>query len=194
MININLLPWRDDVRLQQKQKFFSLLVAATVFALCIIAGNHWVVSHKIALQEQRNNFLKKNIAAFSTEIDGLKVLQKEKQQLLENLSLIQDLHDSKFRVVRMLDEVVRLVPKNVHLTKILRTDTGVYFEGTAKSNEKITRLMKNISRSKWLNDPELKEIEVDAKTPSQKHFKLVTKEVTTSTPSLGVTKTEEHHS
>lgn len=194
MININLLPWRDDVRLEHKKRFFSLVIAASVLALFFIAGNHWVMSKKIAKQEERNTFLKKNIASFSHEIEALRLLQKEKEQLVQNLNLIQDLHDSKFRVVRILDEVVRLVPKHVHLTKILRTDSSVYFEGTAKSNERITLLMKNISKSSWLNDPELKEIEVDAKVPSLKRFKLVTKEVGVSIPSLSSIKTKEHYS
>lgn len=192
MININLLPWRDDARIENKRQFAILAVATALVGVILIAVIHLTLSEKIARQEQRNNFLTENISSFSTEINLLKSLQKEKQQLLQSLNLIQDLHDSKFRVVRILDEVARLVPNQVHLTKILRTDSKIYFEGTASSNEKITLLMKKINELNWLNNPELNEIEVDANVPSLKHFKLMTQEKAIAPFALGSTKEERH--
>lgn len=173
MIRINLLPWREELRAEHKKQFLVSLALSVVIALLIIGGFHFSVSQEISYQQARNTYLTQTVQEMNREIQTLKKINVEKEQLLQNLSLIQDLNNSKFEVVGVLDELVQLVPKQVHFTKIDRHKNRITLEGTATSNEKITQLMRNINQAKWLTDPELQEIHTDDLDPAEKDFKLV---------------------
>jgi len=173
MIDINLQPWRDDYRTEQKKLFLIAIGASAILGFLIIGLIHWSIASKIQHQDNRNNFLTQQMLLMTSEMASLKKINVEKEQLIQNLQLIQDLHNSKFHVVGMLDELVKLVPKQVHLAKITRLKNKMIIAGSATSNDKITQFMKNISRSEWLKTPVLKAIEVKDNNPSLRHFELV---------------------
>lgn len=174
MIQINLLPWREELRNLHKQQFVFELGIAGLLAVILTVGIHAVISSKISAQNQRGQFIQTHITELHNQIKTYKALDDQMQQLINNLHLVRDMQNSRFKIVGFLDEVVRLIPKKVHLNRIDQKGNKVVIEGTATSNNKITRFMKNIERSKWLTAPVLNEIKVDDDDFHKRHFELVT--------------------
>ena len=86
MILINLLPHREERRKRRKVAFFAGLGLSVVLGLAGVGAWYLVVQQLIAGQQQRNDFLKteiakldvqiKDIASLKAEIESLKARQK----------------------------------------------------------------------------------------------------------------------
>lgn len=174
MISINLMDWRDQARAEQKKQFFMEVLAAALFAIIILLFWHWNVGQQISMQHERNTFLTQKTADIESQIQKYHALSKEKAQLLANLQLIQDLHNSKYQIVGMLDELAHLIPKEIYLNSIMRENDQVVLIGTAQGNANITQLMKNMEKSNWLADSELRQITELKTDDTKRQFELVT--------------------
>jgi type IV pilus assembly protein PilN len=62
MTRINLLPWRDVRRVQRQRDLVGLLVAAALLALGIVYLAHTEIASRIEFQQQRNEYLRGEIA------------------------------------------------------------------------------------------------------------------------------------
>ena len=62
MTRINLLPWREEQRQEQKKQFAIMAVMSCVLAAAIVGLIHFQMQSKIDYQLSRNNFLTQEIA------------------------------------------------------------------------------------------------------------------------------------
>lgn len=192
-ININLLPWREESKEQQKREFFSMLGLAVVAASGLMLLIHMVIGRQITLQNEDNSYLKHEITILDQQIEEIKKLEKEKKQLLAKMEVIQALQASRPQVVRLFDGIVRLIPPGLFLTNLNRTGNRIIIDGRAESNTRVSTLMRNIEASKLLMDPILSVIQSDEEKQGEKQrasdrligFNLQATEVTE--PGLGAT-------
>ena len=62
MANINLLPWREELRAERQRTFFSSLGLSAAVAVLILVVSDRVVDSQLDTQSGRNRFLEDNIA------------------------------------------------------------------------------------------------------------------------------------
>ena len=179
-VRINLLPHREERR-KLARKHFSLLVGLTaVLGLAIVGAVHVYNANQISVQEQRNTFLKGEIAKLDKEIDEIKKLKSEIAALLARKQIIETLQADRAQTVHLLDELVRRTPEGVYLRAFKQTGLRVNVLGYAQSNARVSTLMRNIEASPWLERPELVEIRatnVDRKRVSDFNLNLHVKRV-----------------
>ena len=72
--------------------------------------------------------------------------------LLTKIDLIQKLQESRPLTVHLFDEIPRILPDGVYLTKIIQTGTDLIFEGKSPSNARVSDFMKAIEASPWLQN------------------------------------------
>ncbi len=150
MTRINLLPWREELRKQKKQEFFTVLFGMAILGVVLIFAINTFIGNQIATQEERNQFLTSEIAKLDEKIKEIKNLQTRRNQLIERMKVIQDLQGNRPVVVHLLDELTRTLADGVYYTKITRTDKKMSLEGIAETNNKISKLMRNLDGSLWL--------------------------------------------
>jgi type IV pilus assembly protein PilN len=155
MININLLPWREEKIERQKRLFIIFLAGCCGLAACIIIALHSILAYKIATQNAINEGLKFKIKALDQKIAEIETLQKEKSNLLARLAVIQQWQKDKSQMIQLFDTVARVVPEGLYLTSLSRTGVHLLLEGKAKSNAQISELMRNIETSDEINQPVL---------------------------------------
>ena len=159
MILINLLPHREEKRRQRKRNFFVGLGLAAGVGAVLSAMWFGVVQQTTVAQQQRNAFLRteiarqegqiKDIANLRTEIDGLKARQ----------GAVEDLQLNRNVPVQLLDELVRMTPEGVYLTSIRQTDGVVLLNGLAQTNERVSEFLRSTqANTSWLDRMELVEI------------------------------------
>ncbi len=161
MTRINLLPWREELRQEQKKQFAMMLGMTAVLAIAIVALIHFQMQAKIDYQLSRNNFLNAEIAKVNEEIKEISELQKVRRSLIERMEVIQDLQASRPSIVHLFTEIVSTVPNGVYLKTLTQTDTNLLINGEAESNARVSTYMRNLAASDWLKDPNLTVIEIE---------------------------------
>ncbi len=183
MARINLLPWREEKRLQREKSFYTALVIATILAVVIIVAVSMQIEMMIKYQQNRNNYLKIEIAQLEKSILEIKGLQKKKNSLVERMKVIQKFQTHRSDSVHLLDEVTKVLPEGVHLTSYKQINQKQDFKGVAQSNARVSAFMRNIARSKWLEKPDLNVIKAKGKVEGDRYkystFELMAVQQTT---------------
>ena len=161
MTQINLLPWREELRQEQKKQFAVMAVMTCVLAAAIVALIHFQMQAKIDYQLSRNSFLTSEIAKVDEEIKEISELQKVRRSLIERMEVIQDLQGSRPSIVHLFTEIVSTVPNGVYLKTLTQTGSNLLINGEAESNARVSTYMRNLSASEWLKDPNLTVIEIE---------------------------------
>ena len=167
LTTINLLPWREEQRQDQKKKFLVMMVLTCALAAAIVGLIHIQMASKIDYQLSRNQFVSKEIAKLDEEIAEISELQKVRRSLIERMEVIQDLQGSRPSIVHLFAEIVSTVPNGVYLETLTQTGSNLLVSGEAESNARVSTYMRNLSNSEWLKDPNLSVIEIEDKTTNR---------------------------
>jgi len=155
MAKINLRPWREELRKERQSEYIVILGVVFISAVAIwwlISGAY---SGAIANQEYRNQYIKTQSAALDKKIIEIKELRSKKSQLLERMRLIQDLQGNRPVIVRIFDEMARVMPEDLFFESVSAKGNNFSLKGRASGNEHISQLMRNFDRSPWFNEPNL---------------------------------------
>ncbi len=158
MIRINLLPHREEARRARRQQFFSLLGMVVVLGALVVFLIYTIIDGYISRQEEKNDFLKKEIAVLDKQIDQIKRLKEQTQALLARKQVIEALQRDRGEAVSMLSELVKQVPEGVYLKSLKQEGQKVSLSGYVQSNARVSTLMRNLEASPALERPELLEI------------------------------------
>ncbi len=163
MTSINLLPWREWKRQEQKKQFGLWSVLSLSLAAVIMLLIHIQMGTKIDYQLSRNNYISSEISKLDKKIADIVELQKVRRSLLERMAVIQDLQRSRPSIVHLFTEIVSTVPNGVYLQSLSQTDGNLVMSGEAESNSRVSTYMRNLSGSDWLKDPNLTVIQIEDK-------------------------------
>jgi type IV pilus assembly protein PilN len=132
-------------------------MTALLGAAVVLAG--WLFySQRISAQEDRNKFMKAEIAKVDKEIDEIKEVKDKIAALLARKAVIETLQTDRVQTVHLMDELVRQMPEGVFLKSVKQQGAGIDLVGYAQSNARVSTLMRNIESSPWLANPNLVEI------------------------------------
>lgn len=158
MANINLLPWREQKREQEKKLFNStILLGVLIAAAIVIIANYSVttmVNHQISLNDRLNQ----EIRILDGEIEEIKKLKLVRAALISRMKVVQSLQSTRALTVHLFDELIKVMPQGIYVTKLERKEDLVTVWGYSESNTDISNLMRNIERNAWIQQPSLTEI------------------------------------
>jgi type IV pilus assembly protein PilN len=158
VIRINLLPWREARRKAARQHLGVLGGMVAVLGLLIVGAVHLTIAGYIAVQSDRNEFLKRENVRLDKEIEEIKKLKTEIAALLARKQIIERLQADRAQAVYLLQELVQQVPDGVYLRTIRQTGLKINMVGYAQSNARVSTLMRNFAASPYLENPDLVEI------------------------------------
>lgn len=128
MANINLLPWREELRAERQRTFFSSLGLSAAVAVLILVVSDRVVDSQLDTQSARNRFLEDNIALVDARVAEIRDLRSQRQLLIERMRVIQELQGNRPIIVRVLDELVRTVPDGVYYKTLSAQEDTMFIE------------------------------------------------------------------
>ncbi len=158
MIRINLLPHRELKRKIRRQQIILLAAITGLLGVAIVWVGHIVITDKIEYQNNRNQYMSQQIALLDKQIEEIKQIKSKTQVLLVRKGIVETLQSSRAEVVHLLDQLARLLPDGVHLHSVKQEGRNINLVGYAQSNAWVSRLMRNLESSKWLQSPSLIEI------------------------------------
>ncbi|MDF2178681.1 PilN domain-containing protein [Aliiglaciecola sp. CAU 1673] len=173
MAHINLLPWREVRRQQQKNEYVVVLVAVALFALALTWIASTVVDGLIDNQRQRNAFLEQHIAQLDAQIGRIKEIKEQKTQVEQRMALIEQLQTNRNVAPQVLDELANIVPPGIAFRSLSRKGNRVEVLGVSESNNRLADFMRRLETSRVFGPGELSSIVADTtKSDAVSEFKL----------------------
>ena len=159
MARINLLPWRAERRKLRQKEFMAMLGAAAV-AAAVASFLIWMFYNgQISGQQERNQYLREQIAQVDAKIKEIEILDQKKAKLLARKEVIEKLQANRSQMVHLFDSLVRTIPDGVALTSIRQNGEALTLRGRSQSNARVSTYMRNLESSGWMTNPELSVIE-----------------------------------
>ncbi|OHC62575.1 MAG: fimbrial protein [Rhodocyclales bacterium RIFCSPLOWO2_02_FULL_63_24] len=185
MIRINLLPHREAKRKARRQQFYVLLGLVSVLAGLIWFLGFSIISRQIAAQNEKNEFLKREIASLDKEITEIKKIQDQTNALLARKRVIEALQANRTETVHLFNELAKQVPEGIYLRTLTQTGPKIALAGYAQSNARITTLMNNLDESPLLENSAL--VETKAETVANRRLNAfsITTMITRQTTAAG---------
>jgi type IV pilus assembly protein PilN len=165
MARINLLPWREARRKEQRKQFASLAVFAAALTVVLVGFVHIHMNGLIEYQARRNAFLENEIKILDEKIKEIRKLESTKKALLERMAVIENLQATRPGVVHLFDELVKTLPEGTYLTKVAQKGSKLIITGKAESNARVSAYMRNIEASEWLDGAKLDVIQTTESGP-----------------------------
>ncbi|ARB91930.1 PilN domain-containing protein [Legionella longbeachae] len=173
MTQINLLPWREQKREQEKKLFmvlFFIVIALSIFIVFLI---NTYASDLVSNQLVRNQMLQDEIAAMNSQLIEIKNLKKTRELFISRMFIVQHLQSTRTLMVHLFDELINVMPSGIYLTKVEGKNDILSVTGYTESNTYVSILMKNIEINEWIHSPVLSEIKKeDRQEPANNEFKL----------------------
>ena len=159
MIRINLLPHREEKRKARRQQYFALAGMVVLLGGLAVFLVHGIISRYISAQDEKNAFLKQEIAKLDKEIEEIKRLKEQTEALLSRKQVIEALQSNRAEAVTLFNELARNVPEGIYLKSLKQTGAKINLTGYAQSNARVSTLMRNLDASPIIEKPELVEIQ-----------------------------------
>ncbi|MCQ9375846.1 PilN domain-containing protein [Methyloversatilis sp. XJ19-13] len=158
MIRINLLPHREEKRKARRQQFVAFSGATLLFGALIVGLVNGVISGYVSAQDEKNAFLKTEIAVLDKSIDEIKRLREQTDALIQRKQVIESLQGNRSEAVGLFNELAKNVPEGVYIRKVSQQGGKINLIGFAQSNARVSSLMRNLESSPLLERPTLVEI------------------------------------
>ena len=185
MIRINLLPHREAKRKARRQQFYVLLGLISVLAAVIWFLGFSLVNRQIAAQNEKNEFLKREIASLDKDIAEIKKIQEQTNALLSRKRVIEALQANRTETVHLFNELAKQVPEGIYLRTLVQTGQKITITGHAQSNARITTLMNNLDESPLLEGSTLVETKSEAVANRRLNAFSITTTITRQTAAPG---------
>ncbi|MFW2076268.1 PilN domain-containing protein [Acinetobacter sp. ULE_I010] len=149
MAKINLLPWRDELREQRKKQFVAICVGVALIGLLTVLLTWFFFNQQLEDQEQANQLVTSTNQNLDTQLKTLDGLQERRNAIIERMKLIQGLQGQRPVIVRLVDELVRVTPTQMYITKFSRVGDKFTIEGKAESPNTVAELLRGLEASEW---------------------------------------------
>ncbi len=172
MPQINLLPWREELRKQRQKTFIqtTLLIGAVTLLIMVAAGQ--LVSRQIDDQNSRNNLIQMQIDVLNTEIQEVRALRKKRDQLLDWIGIVQNLQHNRSDIVHIMNSIAHATGPQLYLTRLKLDGNLLTLEGEAAGNRQISNLMRNLAQADVLINPTLTDVSASTVNRGFNHFTL----------------------
>lgn len=149
MTQINLLPWREQERERQKKQFIVISVAVALFALLLLFLLWSYLAYQLNDQSKANHLIVNNQQELELQLKQQQHVTKQAQQMTQHMRVMQGLQGQRPITARVIDELARLMPANVYVTKFSRHMDTLTIEGKAESSNAVAHLLVQLEASKW---------------------------------------------
>lgn len=156
LVKINLLPYREEIKQQKKQRFKILMLTAALVGLGLSALTYLSINSAIDSQEGRNAFLESEIKKLDDDLGEIQKLQAEKENFLAKKLKVEELQEKRSQAAYIIDTLNVLTPDNTYLTALEAENPTTYkVTGRAISDNKIAIFMRALPSTGVFSQPEL---------------------------------------
>lgn len=156
MIRINLLPYREKIKEEARQRQIIFISFPVVVFLLVIVILHVQMVSSIGKLEKKIQGAENELKILTKKTGDLEKFKKDREICKTKLEIIRNLERNRLDPVRFLDELTSLVPeKHIWLTTLSETGSNIKLSGIAINNSAISDFMEALERSRFISSVEL---------------------------------------
>jgi len=171
-IEINLLPWREQRRMQRTRRFKQGLLLMLLLGL--LAG--WgIAQHEQALvraQQARLAMIERHTESLNRDIQAVRDFRRLRERMLDQIELIGELQASRPLTVQVFDQLTATLVDGVHYTELDRKGTRLELSGVATSNRQVSDQMRALANSSVFGIPLLSDVQSGDEPGAPKRFHM----------------------
>lgn len=152
MAYINLLPWREEALKAKKKEYVSILAFVGLFTFLVVFIISSYYQAQVDGQRFRNQYLKNEIQILDVRIAEIKTLDEKKEALQKRISVIEQLQRSRNVGTQVLDEIAKIIPNGIYLTKLEKQGNIIQLIGKSESNNHLANMIREIELSDLFTD------------------------------------------
>jgi type IV pilus assembly protein PilN len=173
MVQINLLPWREQARQRKQVRLGILMASCAALSVVLIILTHIYFRGIIFEQNKANAYLQNQIQESQTNLATLKEKKNHQVTLLEQLRYLLNLRANSYQAIRLLNVLATATPTSIVLDKVTRIAKTISIFGQADTDTQVTQFMKNIGQVPGFKEPVLTGINSEqGVNGDERHFQL----------------------
>jgi Tfp pilus assembly protein PilN len=191
MSNINLLPWREELRKTLNNIFLMQLGKTVLLTVFIVVVFDQYIAYQIRKNTIDSNYVSNELQKMSPKVLEIQRLEDNRKQLMNHIQAIQDLQQDRFSIVKLLDLMPRILPDGIYLTELTRMNTidaakknnlhpsqstviaktpagtsnriqyHILVQGVSLGNTNVAVFLKSLEGISWLSDVKLTEVSMN---------------------------------
>ena len=156
MARINLLPWREEARVERQRQYVYSLLGTLVLGSILILMVGLFFDQRISHQEARNQQIQVEINRLQLRINRIIELEKTRDRLISRKQVIESLQASRSLTVELLDRLAMSIPVGVTLRTVTQQGIKLTLLGTSQSNARVSAYLQSLEGMALFVKPELK--------------------------------------
>ncbi|QFY42540.1 hypothetical protein F6R98_07800 [Candidatus Methylospira mobilis] len=159
MARINLSPWRAELRKKRERRILQGGIAASIGVVLTLILCEQYLNAALTRQKQRNQYINEASLALNRHIQSLQAVDAARKNLLGKIAAIRQLQQQRLQPAHLLEALARTAAEDIQLTQIVQNGQTLKISGIAASNTSVSRYIKRLEASPWLDTPLLDIIE-----------------------------------
>ena len=147
MIRINLIEVKKKKKPKPLPTTVVIAVLLTLFALIGVVYTHYSLNDELSMLRSKKAKNEKRLKVLNKKVKALKNYEKLVKSVENKKKVIIDLRKNQALPVKVLDEISRLLPDTVWLTKLRYNGKTVTFDAVAFTNSDVVTYINNLKRS-----------------------------------------------
>jgi len=165
MIRINLLPVRQNRKLEAARRDLLLSILGGVATFGLVMAGWAALNVRLAAQQSKNAELQEEVEKLQADVAKVDEIEKLQKELKQKLGVIDGLRARKQGPVHMLDDLALASPDNLRLTSLEQKGNDLKIAGVSVNNETISQYLRALDASPYFGDVFLQDIESTAPDP-----------------------------
>ena len=159
MLEINLLPIREEKRKADLRQFGLMLGATVVGTVLATSAFHLKLVSDLSGAHEQVAQTQAEIDRFKPQLEQVERYRATKQAIEDKLAVIQRLDRNRSGPVRILDEVSVHAPERLWVTRLEASQGGLSLKGMSLDNELVALFMTALGDSPYFEGVELESTE-----------------------------------
>lgn len=158
-IEINLLPWREELRARRGRRFFVALALAAVLGLGGGYGMTWHYDQEREAQQQRNAHIQEQSRQLDDDIREVSELEAIRETMQEQVDVFTELQVGRTQTVHVFNDLASSLMEGVHYTQFSRQGDTLRLAGLAETSQQVTDQLRALNAAASFTEPVLSEVE-----------------------------------
>ena len=158
-IEINLLPWREELRARRGRRFLVALALAAVLGLGGGYGMTWHYGQEREAQQQRNAHIRDQSRQLDDDIREVSELEAIIAQMVEQERIFTELQMGRTQTVHVFSDLTTSLVDGVYYTQLNRQGDRLRLAGLAENNRQVSDQLRALEAAGAFTVPVLSEVE-----------------------------------
>jgi Tfp pilus assembly protein PilN len=155
---INLLPWRQELRLKKARSFKKQMSVVFGVAIVILALWHLALWRQINVEIKQIAQMRQELLLFEQQLKNKNKSNIEQLRTQQAISRIINLEEQRTRLIKIFENLHHGITTNAQLTQLVIKNNEVKLLGKAESIFGITRLIKSFAQTNYCTIPTVQKI------------------------------------